>query len=117
MKRFYEYNYFGLVFLVGLLTFSLIEYSKSDAGQQSKPIGYPIASDVFTTLQKTVVPGPKPPVTILLDEVSKYEQYGYGNWSYGSGLPYDKRLDIMPTAYSGISVTKKTKLPGNNQQP
>ena len=110
MKRSYEYKYFGLVFLMGLLIFSLIGYSKSDAGQQGQLGGYPIASDVFTTRQRTVVPGPKPSVKILLYEVSKYKQYGYGNWTYGPGLPYDKRLDIMPTTYSGSAVTKKTKL-------
>ena len=41
--------------------------------------GYSIASDVSTTLQRTVVPGPTPSVAINLYEVSKYKQYGYGN--------------------------------------
>jgi len=72
--------------------------------------GHPIASDVQTTLQRTVAPGATPSTAIALSEVSKYAQYGYGNWNYGSGLPYDRRLDIMPPTYSGSAVTKKTKL-------
>jgi len=37
---------------------------------------------------------------IALREVSKYSQYGYGNWNYGQGLPYERRLDIMPATYN-----------------
>jgi metallophosphoesterase (TIGR03768 family) len=72
--------------------------------------GYPIASDFFTTRQKTVVPGPTPSVTILLDEVSKYNQYGYGTWNDGKGIDDGKRTDIMPAGYTGVSATKKAKL-------
>ncbi|MGZ8876390.1 MAG: TIGR03768 family metallophosphoesterase, partial [Halobacteriota archaeon] len=77
---------------------------------QIQPKGYEIASDVQTTLQRTVAPGATPSTAIALDEVSKYSQYGYGNWNYGSGLPYDRRLDLMPATYNGSAVTKKTKL-------
>ncbi|MGZ8886080.1 MAG: TIGR03768 family metallophosphoesterase [Halobacteriota archaeon] len=77
---------------------------------QIQPKGYEIASDVQTTLQRTVAPGATPSTAIALSEVSKYSQYGYGNWNYGSGLPYDRRLDLMPATYNGSAVTKKTKL-------
>ncbi|MGZ7167568.1 MAG: TIGR03768 family metallophosphoesterase [Halobacteriota archaeon] len=77
---------------------------------QIQPKGYEIASDVQTTLQRTVTPGATPSTAIALDEVSKYSQYGYGNWNYGSGLPCDRRLDLMPATYGGSAVTKKTKL-------
>jgi metallophosphoesterase (TIGR03768 family) len=77
---------------------------------QIQPKGYEIASDVQTTLQRTVAPDATPSTAIALDEVSKYSQYGYGNWNYGSGLPYDSRLDLMPATYGGSAVTKKTKL-------
>ncbi|MGZ8892720.1 MAG: TIGR03768 family metallophosphoesterase [Halobacteriota archaeon] len=77
---------------------------------QIQPKGYEIASDVQTTLQRTIAPGATPSTAIALDEVSKYSQYGYGNWNYGSGLPYDRRLDLMPATYNGSAVTKKTKL-------
>ncbi len=110
MRPAYEFKKFWLVFLMGMLIFSLSGCSKSVVRNQSQIEGYPIDSNVSTTLQRTVTPGSKPSTAITLGEVSKYSQYGYGNWTYGSGLPYDKRLDIMPTAYSSSNVTKKTKL-------
>ena len=61
-------------------------------------------------MQRTITPGATPATAINLWEISKYSQYGYGNWTYGAGLPYDKRFDIMPAAYSGSAVTKNKKL-------
>ena len=58
---------------------------------------YPIAPDIFTTLQRAVMPDP--PVgskKILPNEVSKYKQNGYGSWHYGPGIDSVKRLDIVP---------------------
>jgi hypothetical protein len=110
MKPSYEFKKFCLVFLMGMLIFSLSACSKAVVKNQSQPAGYPIASDVQTTFQRTITPGSTPTTAINLWEISKYSQYGYGNWTYGAGLPYDKRLDIMPAAYSGSAVTKKTKL-------
>ena len=70
-----------------------------------------IASDVFTTLQKTVIPDPPSGAgTISPSEISKYKQYGYGIWHYGPGIESVKRLDIMPTAYSGASAVNTAKL-------
>ena len=79
---------------------------------QSKLEGYPIASDVFTTLQKTVVPDsiPSGSEKVLPYEISKYKQNGYGNWHYGPGIDFVKRLDIMPTNYSGASANNTTRL-------
>ena len=110
MKPSYEFKKFCLVFLMAILIFSLSGCSKSIVRNQNQPAGYPIASDVQTTVQRTVTPGPTPSTAINLWEISKYSQNGYGNWTYGPGIPYDKRLDIMPAAYSDASVTKKTKL-------
>lgn len=65
-----------------------------------------------TTVERTVIPVPvtATSVSILPYEISKFSQYGYGVWQYGPGLGYDKRLDIMPAAYSGGSVTHTAKL-------
>jgi len=110
MKPSYEFKKFCLVFLMVMLMFSLSACSTSIVRNQSQPAGYPIASAVQTTLQRTIVPDSTPATAINLWEISKYSQYGYGNWTYGAGLPYDKRLDIMPAVYSSSGVTKKTKL-------
>jgi metallophosphoesterase (TIGR03768 family) len=110
MKPSYEYKKFCLVFLMGMLIFSSSGCSKNLVKNQSQLEGYPIDSDVQTTLQRTVAPGTKPSVTIDLDKVSKYSQYGYGNWTFGDPLKSVTRTDIMPALYDGSAVTKKTKL-------
>lgn len=110
MKPAYAFKKFCLVFLMGLLILALSGCSKCVVKNQSQPAGYPIANDVQATDQRTVVPGSTPSTAINLWDISKYSQYSYGNWTYGPGLPYDKRLDIMPTTYSSATVTKKTKL-------
>ncbi|MCX5716011.1 MAG: TIGR03768 family metallophosphoesterase [Candidatus Omnitrophica bacterium] len=110
MKPPYELKKFCLLFLMGMLVFSLAGCSKSVARNQSQLEEYSITSDVFTTLQRTVVPGSKPTVAIRLDEISKYRQYGYGNWTFGDPLKSVTRTDIMPVLYAGTAVTKKAKL-------
>ncbi len=110
MKLSYGFKKTCFVFLMVMLIFSLTGYSAGNAQEQSQPAGYPIASDVFTTRQRTVELPPKPSVTILLDEVSKYKQYGYDTWKYGKGIDDGKRTDIMPAGYTGESATKRTKL-------
>jgi metallophosphoesterase (TIGR03768 family) len=110
MKPFYENKKFLISLLMGMLIFSLPGYSKATVKDHSQPAGYPIASDVQTTAQRTIVPEPTPTTAIILWEISKYSQYGYGNWTYGPGLPYNKRLDLMPASYSGSAVTRIMKL-------
>lgn len=95
---------------MGVLIFSLAGCSQGDAGRQSQIKGYPIASDVLTTRQRTIVPGPKPSVAIRLDEISKYKQYGYGNWTFGEPVQSVTRTDIMPARYDGSSVTPQARL-------
>jgi len=106
----YKFKIFCLVILADMLVFSLSGCSKAVVRSQNQQAGYPIVSDVQTTAQRTIVPGPKPSTAIDLWEISKYNQYGYGAWTYGPGLPHDKRLDLMPAAYRVPAVMKKTKL-------
>jgi len=102
----YEYKNLCAVVLIGMLLLSSSGCSKSIDGNSSQLEGYPIAPNIFTTLQKTVVPVPVPSDSekVLPDEVSKYKKNGYGNWSYGPGIDYAKRLDLMPMNYSGTSA-------------
>jgi metallophosphoesterase (TIGR03768 family) len=67
---------------------------------------------VQTTQWRTVVPDavPSNAEQILPYEVSKYAQNGYGNWHYGPGMDYVKRLDIMPATYSSVGVGETAKL-------
>ncbi len=110
MKPSHEFKNWCLIFLAGMLIFSLTGYSLCSAGPKDQPKGYPIASDVLTTRQKTIVPAPTPSTKISLHEVSKYDQYGYGVWKDGKGIDDGKRTDIMPAGYTGASVTRKVRL-------
>ncbi len=72
----------------------------------------PVSTSVPTTLESTVIPVAAsyyPPV-ILPNEVNKYSAWGYGNWYYGPGIPFQKRLDLMPSTYSNIGVTNSSYL-------
>lgn len=95
-----------LVSFVSLLIFSSSGLS-SDVHRE-----YPISSKVVTTLERTIVPEPVPSSSPKLFpyELSKYKHYGYGKWHYGPGLPFEKRLDIMSSTYTGDSATPDTEL-------
>ncbi len=113
MKPSYKFNKLCLTFLIGALIFSLAgcsTCSKTAVKNQSQLQEYPIATDVFTTLQRTVVPGPKPAEAVRLDEISKYKQYGYGSWSFGDPLKSETRTDIMLALYDASTAVKKAKL-------
>jgi len=67
MKRSYGYKKFCLVvFLISMLLFSLSACSKCAVKNQSQPAGYPIAADVQTTAQRTILPGTTPSTAINL---------------------------------------------------
>src|SRR5665647_752533 len=115
MKQLYKYKKLFLVLLMGMLIFSLAGCSKNVEKvdkNHSKVAGYPIVSEVSTTLQKTVVPDAIPAGSekVLPYEIAKYKQNGYGNWHYGPGVASEKRLDLMPTTYRAASATNAAKL-------
>ncbi|MFH0736908.1 MAG: TIGR03768 family metallophosphoesterase [bacterium] len=72
----------------------------------------PISTSVPTTLESTVIPVTALyyPPGIKPNEVGKYSSLGFGNWYYGPGIPYQKRLDIMPSTYLNTSVTNSSYL-------
>jgi metallophosphoesterase (TIGR03768 family) len=72
----------------------------------------PRADRVATTLQKTIMPDPIPADAekVLPHELTQYERNGFGRWSYGPGLEPEKRLDLMPAAYDGVSATAAERL-------
>jgi hypothetical protein len=67
------------------------------------PKAYPIAGDIVTTLQRTIVPAP-PPVVLRLADAAKFKTFGYGGWRYGAGLPASRRFDLMPFAVTERST-------------
>ena len=65
-----------------------------------------LVSKVITTMDRTLVAipvSPYPPLISIFD-VAKFDQYGYGRYTYGPGVPCQKRLDLVPAGYTGESV-------------
>lgn len=74
--------------------------------------GYPINSTVYTTVNKTIefkktFAQPMDPKN--LQNVAEYAKNGYGVWSDGPGLDYEKRSDIMAAGYAFPAATSPTQ--------
>jgi len=112
MKSSYKYKKFYLVFLIGMVIFSLQGCSDDvTVSSTQTQATYPIDPDVFTTRQRVVVPDtPSDSNTILPWEASKFKENGYGKWHYESGIDYGKDLTIMPAGYNGASATNSVRL-------
>ena len=95
---------------MGALVASALALRHAPATAATGPTGYPIADDVLTTLDRTIVPGPAPATAVELYQVAKYDQSGYGHWTFGDALKPVRRTDIMPQGYDGTGVTRKTRL-------
>jgi metallophosphoesterase (TIGR03768 family) len=99
------YTTFCLTIALGVIIFSATGCSPGQADQHNRIEGYPIDSEVVTTLTRTVVPDKIPATSekIYPYEVSKYEKNGYGKWHYGPRLDSVRRLDIMSPGYRGTT--------------
>ena len=95
------------LFLVAIIGGALIFLNMGSSER-----GYPINSTVYTTHERTVIPIPVPSDSpaLLPHQVSNYSQNGYGQWRFGEGLSYEKRLDLMPPGSSAGSVTPVARL-------
>lgn len=77
---------------------------------------YPIDEDVKTTVDRMITfPMPKfvkEPnsgqglARTELHHVNQYSQYGYGSYAYSSGLPIERRFDLMPDGYKGDQIDR-----------
>jgi hypothetical protein len=108
MKLSYKFKRLCFVFLTAVLIISLPGCSAG--ATQSQVQAYPIDPDVSTTLQRTIAFGAISDNSTQLSSIAQYSKYGYGNWTFGPGLPSDLRTDIMPAGYTGAAVTNKAKL-------
>jgi metallophosphoesterase (TIGR03768 family) len=72
------------------------------------PKQYPIATPVVTTRERmlsfpvSMTPGL---TKAELPLVPRYKEFGYGEWTYGSGLPVVTRTDLMPAGYKKPNAT------------
>lgn len=92
-----------LIFLtiIAGFTFIMFESCQNKPTGTSPKVSYPIDSVVLTTAERVIVPDSVPSVAakIFPYEVVKYARNGYGKWHFGKGLPYEKRVDLMPAGY------------------
>jgi len=74
---------------------------------------YPIETPAVTTQQRmlafpaTLTPGL---AKTELHQVPRYKEFGYGEWSFGSGLPIMTRTDLMPAGYQKPASAARTRL-------
>ncbi len=74
---------------------------------------YPIDSNVLTTVDrmiafpKAVSPGL---AKDALNQTTRYREFGYGEWTFGGGLPVIARTDLMPAGYSAPLPRKLSSL-------
>jgi metallophosphoesterase (TIGR03768 family) len=110
MKKYFRPVNMYLVPVICALVLSLTGCAAGNI--QNQVAGYPIDPAVQTTAQRTITldqnaSGLSPQE---LSKVSEYGKYGYGNWTYGPGIPHELRTDIMPDDYDTASASKKAKL-------
>ena len=91
------------------VTVTVLPFLGCGGGDPALP-GQAIAREVFTTLQRTVVPGPKPTVPLPLSEVAQFPQFGYGTWVEGGSLPAEVRTDLMPAGYDPAAAGQRAQL-------
>jgi metallophosphoesterase (TIGR03768 family) len=74
--------------------------------KQSNNRSSPSGSKYITTMNRTLVEDIVPVIpTANINDPANYKKYGYGTWHYGSGVPCQKRIDLMPSGYEYSSVT------------
>lgn len=111
MRPKHGYKTLCLMLIMSTLIFFSSGCSDDNNGNKSHLKGYPIDSDVQTTAERTIS---FPAITnglkdSDLSKVSEYSKYGYGDWTFGPGLDYDQRKDIMPNDYDPSLVTTREK--------
>ncbi|MFZ4480342.1 MAG: TIGR03768 family metallophosphoesterase [Rhodoferax sp.] len=96
-----------------LTSISLSSLTFGCASVGARPVQrYPIDANVATTAQR-MISFPAKLAGIApneIDKVAQYNAFGYGNWSFGAGLPVLTRTDIMPAGYSKPGPGRSRKL-------
>ena len=93
-----------------LLTLSVCALSAP--AEPTRVESYPIAPQVATTRERTVVidPVPADSAKLRVHENAKFTEQGYGNWHFGPGLPAIQRLDLMPAGYAAPPIKQAAGL-------
>jgi len=98
-----------------------LSYSGVTVAEATKQVTtYPISDEVLTSvdrmlsflmpekLKKSDVE--KGFIPTELHHVDQYRHYGYGDYTYGPGLPIERRFDLMPAGYKAQDVNQLSRL-------
>ena len=99
----------------------LAHFDSLEAAAFHRPVAaYKIAPQVTTTLERMIsFPMPAQPkgpnsgtglYLTELCEISRYQEYGYGDFTFAAGLPAVPRYDIMPPGYAAATRTRSHRL-------
>ncbi len=71
-----------------------------------------VGARAYTTVDRTIIPASISAWPVMYPyEVSKFPGFtGYGSWTYGPGLDYQRRLDLMPDGYASAQVKNSAQL-------
>ena len=110
-RLFMKYSFGGLA-----LSYSGLNFAQSF----QEYVAYPIEGEVKTTVDRMIsFPMPeliKKPGTSAglapteLHRVDLYKKYGYGNYTFGPGLPIEVRSDLMPQGYQAERISRLQRL-------
>ena len=102
----------GSVAALTLGSWRAAAFSPADGGKA--PLRYPIESNVVTTLGRMLAFPKSVPAPGLapaqLSQVARYAELGYGNWTFGAGLPMVQRTDLMPAQYGDALPRRNRRL-------
>jgi len=89
-----------------------LKNSASSTVNQEYSMTIPSCTEAYTTLDRTIVVDDVPLASPKLkpSDDSLFSKYGYGKWHFGSGLPNQLRLDLMPEYCNRSSVKNAKKL-------
>jgi metallophosphoesterase (TIGR03768 family) len=109
-----------MAFSLGTVAFTSLGTLNMGCGSGRPISGYPIDSTVARTTQrvlsfpmpsKVTNPGSGTGLCPLeLSLVSQYAKYGYGEYTFGGGLPVEQRFDLMPPGYASSAPTRIERL-------
>ncbi len=99
MKRFAAWG-FALLLATSAAAVTFAAEKNGNTPARTGGPTYPIAAEVYTTLERTIVPLPHDAQTLMPKQVSEYAAYHYGEWDWnGPGFPY-----LRPDLQSGDVV-------------
>lgn len=111
-----------LAFSLGTAAITCVGSLTTACGSGGRPriAGYPIDSTVVTTTQR-VLSFPMPPklatpgsgtglCPLELSKVSQYAAYGYGDYTFGDGLPAEPRFELMPPGFADAVPARRERL-------